>query len=189
MDDFKALLMLEFARIKSLTHSQLTLLEQHYRMLCRWNERINLTRIRGIRDAVQFHYCESLFLAEWLPKRRLRIADIGSGAGFPGIPIAVLRPDCSIDLIEYHRRKAVFLREATRQLPNVKVLPTRAAECTGEYDWAVSRAVDLEEFRKLKLARSFALLIGADDAERLSVVKLPWGDRRVLAFHVEQGAE
>src|ERR1700719_1992507 len=111
-DDFKSLLTSELAPIKSLTESQLSLIDQHYRILCSWNKRMNLTRIRSASDAIQFHYCESLFLPEWLPKRSLRIADVGSGAGFPGIPIAVLRSDCNVALIESHQRKAAFLREA-----------------------------------------------------------------------------
>jgi 16S rRNA (guanine527-N7)-methyltransferase len=186
MDDFKALLALEFAPFVSLTEYQLGLLEQHYHLLCNWNKRLNLTRIRGVREAVQFHYCESLFLGQWLPKGKLRIADVGSGAGFPGIPLAVLRPDCNVDLIESHQRKAAFLREASRQLPNLNVVSKRAEECTGGYDWMISRAVRVEHLLRLRLASSLAVLVGASDADGLEVLKVPWGERRVLAFHVEQ---
>jgi 16S rRNA (guanine527-N7)-methyltransferase len=149
MDDFKALLASEFAPFGSLMEYQLDLLEQHYLLLCHWNKVMNLTRIRNIREAVQFHYCESLFLGRWLPKEMLRIVDVGSGTGFPGIPVAIIRPDCTVDLIESHRRKATFLREASRQLPNVNVVSRRAEECTGEYDWMVSRAVRVEDLLKL----------------------------------------
>jgi 16S rRNA (guanine(527)-N(7))-methyltransferase RsmG len=186
MDDFKVLLASEFAPIRRLPEHQLSLLEQHYRLLCHWNKRINLTRIRGAREAVQFHYCESLFLGQWLPKGKLRIVDVGSGAGFPGIPVAVARPDCMVDLIESHQRKAAFLREASRQLPNARVVPKRAEGSLGGYDWMISRAVRVEELLKLKLAPKLALLVGADDANGLEVLKVPWGERRVLAFHVEQ---
>src|SRR5579863_2841796 len=186
MDDFRALLASEFAPIGSLTEYQLDLLEQHYRLLCKWNKRMNLTRIHSVREAVQFHYCESLFLTHWLPKGELRIADVGSGAGFPGIPVAILRPDCTVDLIESHQRKAAFLREASRQLPNVNVICKRAEECTGRYDWMVSRAVRVGDVLKLKLAPRLALLIGDDDAKDLEALRVPWGERRFLAFHVEQ---
>ena len=186
MDDFKALLASEFAPFGGLTECQLNLLERHYQLLCRWNKGMNLTRIRSIREAVQLHYCESLFLGQWMPKSKLRIVDVGSGAGFPGVPVAVLRPDCTVDLIESHQRKAAFLREASRQLPNVTVLPRRAEECTGAYDWLISRAVRVEDLLKLKLARNLALLIGADDAGDLESLKVPWGERRVLAFHVKR---
>jgi 16S rRNA (guanine(527)-N(7))-methyltransferase RsmG len=185
MDDFKALLASEFGPFGRLTNSQLDFLEQHYHLLCNWNKRINLTRIRNIREAVQFHYCESLFLGQWLPKGKLRIADVGSGAGFPGIPVAVLRPDCTVDLIESHQRKAAFLREASQELPNVNVVSMRAEECTSGYNWVISRAVRVEGLLKLKLAPSLALLVGGN-ADGLEVLKVPWGERRVLAFHVEQ---
>jgi 16S rRNA (guanine527-N7)-methyltransferase len=186
MDDFKALLASEYGPFGSLTEYQIDLLARHYALLSNWNKMINLTRIRGVREAVQFHYCESLFLGQWLPKGKLRVADVGSGPGFPGIPVAVLRPDCTIDLIESHQRKAAFLNEASRHLPNVNVVCKRAEECTGGYDWMISRAVRVEGLLKLKLASSLAVLAGVGDADGLEVLKVPWGERRVLAFHVER---
>ena len=186
MDDFKAQLASEYGPFGRLTEYQLDLLARHYELLCNWNKRINLTRIRNVREAVQFHYCESLFLAQWLPKGKLRVADVGSGAGFPGIPVALLRPDCTVDLIESHQRKAVFLREASRQLPNVNVVPLRAEDGSNQYDWMISRAIRAQDLLKLKLAPCMALLIGADDADGFESLKVPWGDRRVLAFHVER---
>jgi len=185
MDDFRALLAGEFAPLGGLTENQLDLLEQHYRLLCKWNNRINLTRICGVLEAVRFHYCESLFLAQWLPKGKLRIADVGSGAGFPGIPVAVLRPDCAVDLIESHQRKAAFLREASRQLSNVNVVAMRADEWTVQYDWMISRAVGVKDLLRLRLAPNSALLLGAEDVKDLESLKVPWGERRILAFHVE----
>jgi 16S rRNA (guanine(527)-N(7))-methyltransferase RsmG len=185
MDNFRALLAAEFAPVNSLTEYQLDLLEQHYRLLSKWNKTINLTRIRRIREAVRFHYCESLFLAQWLPKSKFRIVDVGSGAGFPGIPVAVLRPDCTVDLIESHQRKSAFLREASRQLTNVNVLAMRAEECAGRYDWMISRAVRVDDLLRLHLAPNFALLLGAEDGNDLEALKVPWGERRILSFHVE----
>ena len=141
MKDFKSLLSLEFFPYGRLTPQQLTLLEEHYELLLRWNQKINLTRITSLQDAVRYHYCESLYLAQRLPQAPLRIVDVGSGAGFPGIPVAVFRPDCEVNLVESHQRKAVFLREAARELSNVRVLSKRAEELAGGYDWIVSRAV------------------------------------------------
>src|SRR4029079_17083947 len=108
MDDFKSLLGLEFSPYGVLTPQQLTLLEEHYSLLLRWNQKMNLTRITSLQDAVRYHYCESLYLATRLPQGPLRIVDIGSGAGFPGIPVAIYRPDCSVDLVDSHQRKAIF---------------------------------------------------------------------------------
>ena len=87
------------------------------------------------------HYCESLFVAIHLPEEPVSVLDVGPGAGFPGIPMAILRPDCRFTLAESHQRKAVFLREATRHLSNVRVAARRAEEAAGAFDWVVSRAV------------------------------------------------
>src|SRR5579872_2396860 len=108
---FKEFLAAEFLPYGELTAKQLNQLEAHYLSLGRWNGRLNLTRIVSVTESVQFHYCESLFLARSLPPGPLRIVDVGSGAGFPGIPAAILRPECEVTLIESHQRKSVFLRE------------------------------------------------------------------------------
>jgi len=135
-------------------------LEAHYDLMLRWNAKLNLTRITDREEAWKRHYEESVFLAEKLPPGPLRIADVGSGAGFPGIPIAIVRPECTVTLIESHQRKAVFLREATRDLPNVRVLAMRAEEVKEKFDWIVSRAVSPEDVLKLDLAPNIALLTG-----------------------------
>lgn len=176
MEDFKSLLSLEFSPYGALTPQQLTLLEEHYRLLLRWNQKINLTRITSLQDAVLYHYCESLFLATRLPAGPLRIVDIGSGAGFPGIPVAIYRPECAVDLVESHQRKAVFLREAVRKLTNVRVLAQRAEGLTDSYDWAISRAVRPEVVRKLSLSPHIAVL-GVEGEN------LPWGEKRALFLH------
>jgi 16S rRNA (guanine527-N7)-methyltransferase len=152
------------AGVVELSPGQVEALEAHYQLLLRWNRVLNLTSIKRMEEAVERHYCESLFLGTHLPQGRLRIADIGSGAGFPGFPVAVLRPDCSVTLIESHQRKAVFLREASRSQTNVRVLAQRAEDVDEQFDWAISRAVsyeDLASFLK-KLAPSVDLLTGGE---------------------------
>ena len=178
MEDFKSLLVSEFSPHGTLTSDQLDLLDGHYRMLQRWNAKINLTRISCLTDIVRFHYCESLYLGMYLPTRPLRVVDIGSGAGFPGIPVAIYRSDCEVDLVESHQRKAVFLREATRNLSNVRVLAKRANDLVGSYDWMISRAVGAQDVLKLKLA-SNVVVLGTEGE------KLPWGESRAL-LHVER---
>jgi len=173
MQEFKSLLTLEFSPYGALTPQQLTLLEGHYRLLLRWNRKMNLTRITGLGDAVRYHYCESLYLATRLPKGPLRIVDVGSGAGFPGIPVAILRPECTVELVESHQRKAVFLREAGRELRNVGVRAERAEELTEFYDWTISRAVSPEDVLTLHLSFHFAVL-GVEGEG------LPWGEKRAL---------
>jgi 16S rRNA (guanine527-N7)-methyltransferase len=183
---FRDLLAREY---RTLSGDQLTRLEEHHELLTHWNKRLNLTRIGELDEIVKFHYCESLFLGGALPEGPLHIVDVGSGAGFPGIPVAILRPDCSVDLVESHTRKAVFLREASRQLSNVRVLAIRAELCDPTYDWMISRAVRPADIVSLGLARNVALLVGTKDASELpgSSVKVPWGTNRALAmFHVER---
>ena len=179
--------MAEFGAYGSLSDAQLDQLQNHYEALTRWNERLNLTRIRGMDDSVRFHYCESLFLARSLPPGAQRIVDIGSGAGFPGIPVAVFRPDCEVILVESHQRKSVFLREAARELPNVRVISNRAEDLRGRFDWLISRAVAPGDIVRLNLSENVVLLIGEDDAAKLTgnATHIPWGNQRVL-FHVER---
>src|SRR5580658_1658888 len=177
---FKELLATEVAPYSTLSKLQLDQLESHYSSLLRWNERLNLTRIRDLTESVQFHYCESLFLARFIPPGSHRIVDVGSGGGFPGIPTAILRPECEITLVESHQRKSVFLREASRQLTNVKVIPKRAEDVDEAFDWLISRAVAPSDILRLSLARSFALLIGKEDASKLvgTSKAIPWGSDR-----------
>jgi 16S rRNA (guanine527-N7)-methyltransferase len=166
-----------------LSDKQVHLLEQHFNLLNRWNKVINLTSIKDIDETVQMHYCESLFLGKCLPQEALKIVDVGSGAGFPGIPIAILRPDCQVTLLESHRRKSVFLREATRELETTFVIPKRTQEVPERFDWAVSRAVNYREIEESlgRLAPNVALLAGEDCPNNhftWNKVKLPWGRHR-----------
>lgn len=182
-----------------LSPEQIGLLQGHYELLLRWNRSLNLTRIEGLEEAVERHYAESLFLGAHLPApvqapeqgseqiRPQRIADIGSGAGFPGFPVAVLRPDCRVALIESHQRKAVFLREASRAVPNVEVIAKRAEDVAFGFDLVISRAVSYEDLRKpLRLAPEAYLLTGNEEPpEKIGfvqsqVIPLPWGKQRFL---------
>jgi len=168
-----------------LSDRQVYQLEQHFHLLTRWNKVMNLSRIEDLHEAVQLHYCESLFLGRCLPPEALRVVDVGSGAGFPGIPIAVFRSDCEVTLLESNRRKSVFLQEATRELGNTQVVPKRAQEISELFDWAVSRAVNYGEIEDSlsRLAPNVALLAGEDcpnDHFTWNKVKLPWGQRRFV---------
>jgi 16S rRNA (guanine(527)-N(7))-methyltransferase RsmG len=128
-----------------LTEQQAEALWRHYELLERWNARINLTRVIELEEAVRFHYGESLFLCSLLPAEVRTVADVGSGAGFPGFVIAVARPELEVTLIESDQRKAAFLREASDLAPNVRVVAKRSSEVEGAFDVAVARAVRAEE--------------------------------------------
>lgn len=151
-------------RLPHLTEGQRQRLVAHYQLLMRWNRVLNLTRITGTAALVDQHYVESVFLAERLPAGRLTVVDIGSGAGFPGIPLAVARPECRVRLVEAHQRKAVFLKEAVRGWTNVEVSACRAEELEGCFDWAVTRAVNWRDVEPVaaRLAMHAAFLGGKE---------------------------
>jgi 16S rRNA (guanine527-N7)-methyltransferase len=164
------------------------LLEMHFALLTHWNKVLNLTAIRSEEEAVERHYCESIFLAMHLPAGSLRVADVGSGGGFPGFPVGVVRPDCSVTLIESHQRKSVFLREVTRRLDNFRILAVRAEEVHEEFDHVISRAVSYDDLTRIlkNLAVSADLLTGGEaPPDELGFVwkervRLPWGKERFL---------
>jgi 16S rRNA (guanine(527)-N(7))-methyltransferase RsmG len=200
-DWFADLLHSELARWMNLSDDQIARLYEHYQLLEHWNKQINLTSIKPGREMVLRHYCESLFFGAQLANdSNDSIADIGSGAGFPGVPIAILKPECSVTLVESNQRKAVFLREATRKLSNTAVVASRAKDLTSNYGWLVSRAVAPEEILALvpRLATRLGLMLGENDVLELlrtrepahsakhiawsEPIRLPWGDRTFCVF-------
>lgn len=191
MSDFTALLLEELGAEFPVSSQQAALLESHYQALLRWNMVLNLTRITELAEAIRRHYCESIFLAFQLPPGPLKLADIGSGGGFPGIPVGVVRPDLSVTLVESHQRKAVFLREATRGLRNFAVASVRSEILPqGSFDWTVSRAVRWADVLGLRLAANAALFMSVSDAQRLQaevegwvvddIRSLPWNEESVV---------
>ena len=181
---FADLLRQRLGGVATLTSQQIEQLQRHYELLLRWNKVLNLTSVRAD-EIVERHYGESLFLGAHLPAGRLRVADIGSGAGFPGFPVAVLRPDCQVTLIESHQRKAVFLKEASRDLTNIRVVSKRSEDVTERFDWAISRAVRLNDVQMVaKRLGSFVMFLGGEADLSSSgfseSVPLPWGKRRYL---------
>lgn len=171
-----------------LSSAQVAALESHYHLLVRWNRSLNLTTIVEVKEAAERHYFESLFVGQALDRSPQSIVDIGSGPGFPGLPLAVLRPDCSVTLVESHRRKAVFLKEASRGLSNLRVLAVRAEEVHESFDVAVSRAVSYQDLLQdlRRLTRRAALLTGAEEPPPQlgfaweAPISLPWGSQRWL---------
>ena len=151
----------------ALSDAQIHALWQHYQLLSRWNARINLTRVIELEEAVRFHYAESLYVAGLVPPAATTLADLGSGAGFPGFVIAVARPELRVALVESDQRKAAFLREASDLAPNVRVLAKRSREVEGRFDVVVSRAVRAEEVLELagRSAR-WVVLVGTEPAGR-----------------------
>jgi 16S rRNA (guanine527-N7)-methyltransferase len=114
-----------------------------------WNQRFNLTGITDPVDMVRKHLLDSLSVQPYLRGRR--IADVGTGAGFPGLPLAVINPGREFALIEATGKKARFVRHAAdaMELKNVEVIPARSEDWRGPapYDCVLTRALGkLEEF-------------------------------------------
>jgi 16S rRNA (guanine527-N7)-methyltransferase len=133
--------------IEGLTEEQINRLVKHYEMLCKWNQRFNLTRITRPREAATLNYAESLYGARFTGQAKT-ILDIGSGAGFPAIPIAIALPQVAVTVIEANQRKSLFLTEAKFELPlpNVKVMTARLEDVdSSEYDVLTCRAIDRAE--------------------------------------------
>ena len=175
------------SREQQLPANLLAQLQLYLDLLLKWNARVNLTAIRDPEQIVTRHFGESLFAARvWttdFPPRReagetlapiLTVADIGSGAGFPGIPIKLWAPDIALTLIESQNKKATFLREVIRtlKLDDAQVFAGRAEEWGRSADVVTLRAVEQFE-RTLPVAAGLVrqggqlvLLIGARRVDR-----------------------
>jgi 16S rRNA (guanine527-N7)-methyltransferase len=126
-----------------LTDEQQLKLVQHLDLLDDWNTRMNLTAIRERPQQITKHLLDSLTVLPWL--RGERIADIGSGAGFPGIPLAIVAPDKHVALVESVGKKCRFLEHVrdTLGLANVEVVQSRAEtyQPAKRFDTVLARAV------------------------------------------------
>ncbi|MEP6485154.1 MAG: 16S rRNA (guanine(527)-N(7))-methyltransferase RsmG [Rudaea sp.] len=109
-------------------------------LLDRWNGAYNLTAVRDTGEMIDRHIIDSLAIAKYV--RGATLADVGSGAGLPGIPLAILAPARQCVLIDSNGKKARFLREAARtlNLANVKVENKRVEDVVGEFDTVTARA-------------------------------------------------
>jgi 16S rRNA (guanine527-N7)-methyltransferase len=196
----------ETAAIAHLLHPFIELDETRLRaisiyidLLLKWNARINLTAIREPNEIVQRHFGESLFAAKYLLDQHLPEAaiDLGSGAGFPGVPFAMLAPEVGVTLIESQQKKATFLKELIHALglKNVKVFSDRAENYPDTADLVMLRAV--EKFgQALRVAVRLAkpggrvgLMIGSgqvESAKKLATdmsweaIRVPWSLSREL---------
>jgi len=133
--------------LEALTDGQLDRLAKHYELMRDWNRHINLTRIVEPKEAARLHYADSLFGARFLGGSKA-ILDIGSGAGFPAIPLAVLRPDIAVTALEANHKKSVFLFEARDALglSNLDIARSRLEEFDwSSFDLLASRALDRAE--------------------------------------------
>ena len=145
-------------------------------LLVKWNARINLTAVRDPEQMVQRHFGESLFAARQLVQRgtSLIVADVGSGAGFPGVPLKIYAPELQLTLIEAQGKKATFLREVVRAtgLTHINIFAGRAEQWEHTADLVTLRAVEKFEVILPLAARlvapggRLAVLIGVGQERR-----------------------
>jgi 16S rRNA (guanine527-N7)-methyltransferase len=205
----------------SLPPSTLDQISTYIDLLLRWNARINLTAIRNPEEIVTRHFGESFFLARHLfPKsgtdhrplttdhRPPHVLDIGSGAGFPGLPLKLWAPHIHLTLVESNHKKAAFLREVARALAltNINVITDRAEVLAARPDSPRTEVVTLravEHFDEilpqaitlLAPRATLALLIGAAQLPRLTAatamkwhppIPIPQSRTRVLSIGIHQ---
>ena len=130
----------------TLSDEQVSYIQRYTRILQHWNEKLNLTAIKDPLEILHRHFCESMYATVAVPINSGRLADIGSGPGFPGLPLKILRPELQLVLVESNIKKGTFLAEVIRELGllNARVLISRYEELGEELaplDFVCSRAV------------------------------------------------
>ena len=169
-----------------LDEMRLAAISTYIDLLLKWNARINLTAVRAPEEIVERHFGESLFAASHiLHQGPVRTAiDLGSGAGFPGMPLALLAPEVELTLIESNQKKSTFLKELIYLLGlrNVKVFSGRAEGYLQSADLVMLRAVEKFgevlplAFRLVSPVGRLALMIGASqlDLAKTLVQGIQW---------------
>lgn len=165
-----------------------SLLSDYVALLLKWNAKINLIGPLTEADVWSRHVDDSRQLVSCIPPSATSLADLGSGAGLPGLILAIMRPDLSVTLVEQDQRKAAFLNEAKRllQLSNVKVEAVNILALTQHYDVITARALapltQLLAYSAPLLKKDGAALFlkGANHAAELAEAKAHWAFAEAL---------
>lgn len=148
-EDFKKELVEKLLKINiQIQNEQIEQLYNYMNLLIEWNEKINLTAITEPNEIILKHFVDSLTISKYINKNE-KIADIGTGAGFPGIPLKILNPDNEIILIDSLNKRINFLNEVIKSnnLNKIQAIHARAEEIghnnnyRGQFDVVTSRAV------------------------------------------------
>lgn len=168
-----------------LSAAQIAAFDRYAGLLTEWNEKVNLTAVTDPEGIAQKHFLDSLLLLKYteIPERA-RVIDIGTGAGFPGVPLLILRPDLRMTLLDGLNKRLVFLEELLKELGlSAELIHARAEEAARQaayrqqFDFAAARAVAampaLCEYCLpfLKLGGVFAAMKGPDAAAELASSK------------------
>jgi 16S rRNA (guanine527-N7)-methyltransferase len=178
-----------FSYFPNLTPVQQEQFKKLFALYSEWNDKINVISRKDIENLYSNHVLHSLGIAKVIAfKPGTRILDVGTGGGFPGIPLAILFPETSFHLVDSIGKKITVVKNVAAgiDLKNVKAEQIRAEQIKGEYDFIVSRAVTrLKEFygwinRKVKeksineLDNGILYLKGGDLEEELNELKTPY---------------
>jgi 16S rRNA (guanine527-N7)-methyltransferase len=198
--------LLAAADLPSMQVSQNKQVIEYISLILRWNARTNLTAVRDEVGILSRHFVESIACARALPTGIATLLDYGSGAGFPGIPIAICRPEIAVTLAESQGKKAAFLQEAVRATGiAAKVHSGRAETLTQQFDCVTLRAVDRMEIalesaaHLVRLGGWLAPMTTTADLASLQTavgagfswstpIALPGGDNRLLALGLRDSA-
>jgi len=169
-------------------------------ILLHWNRSISLTTVTEPGEILKFHFGESIFASAEVDHEKSRLADVGSGAGFPGLPLAIVSPGLHVTLIESNTRKCAFLSEVARELrlDTVKVFRGRMEDYPLEpepFSFVTARAVGnhrkLLAWTRRQVGSSGRILLwlGASDSREISTDshwrwaparRIPGSERRYL---------
>lgn len=192
-----------------LNDNQINSLEKYYELLIEWNEKMNLTALTEPHDVALKHFCDSILLLKYadIPQNSTLI-DVGTGAGFPSVPIKIVRPDIRLCLLDSLNKRLIFLQEVvdTLGLKDVQIVHSRAedgakkADLREKFDFATSRAVAqlnvLSEYclPYVKVGGAFLAMkgkYGEDEiADAKSAIKLLGGKtEKVDTYNLADGSE
>jgi 16S rRNA (guanine527-N7)-methyltransferase len=184
----------------SLSEPQLVNIARYLALLRKWNERVALTSVEDEHEMVVRHFGESIFAASLVPMDAGRLADVGSGAGFPGLPLKIALPGLNVALIEPNIKKCAFLREiqTTLAVTGVEIMRCRYEEFGARpdsFDFICSRALGgykrlLQWSKGLIADKGYVVLwLGIDDSTLITrtkgwvwdlPVRIPESRRRVV---------
>jgi 16S rRNA (guanine527-N7)-methyltransferase len=148
-------------------------------LLLRWNRKIALTTITDPLEILRLHFGESMFAVNNVPIRHGRLADVGTGAGFPAIPISMAIPELESVLIESNQKKATFLAEVVRtlNLERIQIFRSRMESypvSSQKFDFVLSRALGMHQTllewsaHQLKPSGSVIYWIGDEDGAKIA---------------------
>jgi 16S rRNA (guanine527-N7)-methyltransferase len=184
----------------SLEDDQVSMVRAYVHLLVKWNQTISLTAVTDLDEILSRHFGESMFAAKLRPVENCRLADVGTGAGFPGLPLKILIPSLKLTLLESNKKKCAFLNEVVRALglSDVEVIADRFEQLRAEslaFDLVAARA--LGEFKELlqwsasalKPEGNLLLWLGSEDTTRIATnqdwlwepaTKIPDSQRRFI---------